>query len=272
MPGRKNNRNQRSKRKKKAPYVAKPQKNPDEMRLNKYISRSGICSRRDADKLISEGKVLIDGKVVTELGTKVKLTSEVKVGDKVINPEPYVYILMYKPHDTITTTDDERGRKTVMDLIERATGKRVYPVGRLDRQTTGALLFTNDGELANRLMHPRFQIGKFYEAVCDRSLMDDQLARLHEGVELEDGFAKPFFVRLEQPTRNVVTIGVHEGRYHMVRRIITAIGAEVKELKRVNYAGLTLKGLRPGRWRYLRPDEINDLRKSVKLKELKIVR
>jgi len=272
MSGKNFGRYQRKKKKGKAPYTAKPQSRPDEMRLNKYIAHSGICSRRDADTLIADGKVKVDGKVITEMGFKVNPSSEVKVDDKVINPEPFVYILMYKPHDTITTTDDEKGRRTVMDLIEKATGKRVYPVGRLDRNTTGVLLLTNDGELANRLMHPRYEKAKYYEVTCDRTLMKDQLERINKGVELDDGKAKPFFVRVELPYKNVVTIGVHEGRYHMVRRMIEAVGAEVKELKRTDYAGLTLTGLRPGRWRYLRSTEVNELRKSVKLKELKITR
>jgi 23S rRNA pseudouridine2605 synthase len=261
---------QRKKKKGKAPYVATKKSQPEVMRLNKYISRSGICSRRDADQLIADGKVTVDGEVITEMGTKVKPSAEVVVDGKNINPEPFVYILMYKPHDTITTTNDEKGRRTVMDFIENATGKRVYPVGRLDRNTTGVLLLTNDGELANRLMHPSYETGKLYEIICDRPIMKEQMDRLKNGVELDDGKASAYFTRWEFPHKNVITIGVHEGRYHMVRRMIEAIGAEVKELKRTNYAGLTLKGLRPGRWRYLRPDEINNLRKSVKLKELKI--
>lgn len=273
--GESDKRNEKPKRRKKvkrAPYVAKPREKEDAMRLNKYIAHSGICSRREADTMISDGKVSINGSVVTELGTTVNIGDLVEVNGQKVYPEPYVYILIYKPRDTITTTSDEKGRKTVMDLVERATGKRVYPVGRLDRNTTGILLLTNDGELANRLMHPSYTIGKVYEAECDRALSDDELLKLKKGIELEDGKAKAYFVNRDPVDTNLVILGVHEGRYHLVRRMIESLDANVVKLKRVKYAGLTLKGLRQGRWRYLTPNEVNDLRNLVKLKELKIIK
>lgn len=267
------NRPRRRKKVKKAPYVAKDRKPEGEMRLNKYIAHSGICSRREADTLIAEGKVTVNDAVINDMGVKVKRGDHVKVEGQIVYPEPYVYILMNKPRDTITTTNDEKGRQTVMDLIERATGKRVYPVGRLDRNTTGVLILTNDGELANRLMHPRYQIGKVYEAECSRPLEDVELQQLRKGVELEDGKASAYMVKRDALNKNMAILGVHEGRYHMIRRMIAALNnIEVIRLKRINYAGLTLKGTRQGRWRYMTPDEINQIRNLVKLKELTITR
>lgn len=242
------------------------------MRLNKYVAHAGICSRRDADQLIVEGKVRVNGKVVTELGTKVHISDKIELEGRPIEPEPYVYLLMYKPHNTITTTSDEKERRTVMDLVEQATGKRVYPVGRLDRNTTGVLLLTNDGELANRLMHPSYRIGKIYEVTADKTFSNEELAKLKAGVTLEDGDASAYFIEKDPVHSNVFLIGVQEGRNHLVRRMVEVIGGDVQKLKRVKYAGLTLKGLRPGRWRSLYPDEINRLRETVKLRPLKITR
>lgn len=251
---------------------AEPKSNVGLMRLNKYVAHSGICSRREADELIADGKVKVNGTVVRELGTKVKVSDKIEVEDRSIEPEPYVYLLMNKPHNTITTTSDEKGRRTVMDLVENVTGKRVYPVGRLDRNTTGILLLTNDGELANRLMHPSYRIGKIYEVTADRTFTDEELGKLKAGVTLDDGEASAYFIQKDPAISNVFLIGVQEGRNHLVRRMIEALGGEVIKLKRVKYAGLTLKGLRPGRWRSLFPDEINRLREMVKLQPLKIIR
>ncbi len=239
------------------------------MRLNKYIAHSGICSRREADTLIEAGKVTVNGKVVSELGYKVDPAARIEVSGFEIEPEPFVYLLLYKPHNTITTTSDDRGRNTVLDLVADVVGKRVYPVGRLDRNTTGALFLTNDGELAHRLMHPSYKVGKIYEVQTLRPLSDEELVGLRRGVQLEDGPAKAYSVRRRPDRGDIIQVGVHEGRYHMVRRMMEALGTEAVSLKRIRYGNLTLKGLRPGRWRYLKRDEVNQIRKMVKLNELR---
>ena len=275
-PGKKTNqgRNRTDRRKKKVTRKSAQESRPESsgpMRLNKYIAHAGICSRREADTLIADGKVKVNNQTITELGYKVDPSSKIEVSGFEIEPEPFVYLLLYKPHDTITTTSDERGRNTVIDLVEDTVGKRIYPVGRLDRNTTGALLLTNDGELAHRLMHPSYRIGKIYEVQTDKILTDDDLKTLKRGVKLDDGPAKAYSVRRRPDRSDIIQIGVHEGRYHMVRRMMEAVGTEAVELKRIRYANLALKGLRPGRWRYLRKDEVNQIRKMVKLKELKYI-
>jgi len=258
--------------KKNQPYVPHEvdQKNhlKDEIRLNKYISHAGYCSRRDADVLISEGKVKINGKTVTELGTKVKASDNVEVEKQSLSLEPFVYILLNKSKDTISTTSDEKDRNTVMDSIEEATGSRVYPVGRLDRNTMGLLVLTNDGDLAHRLMHPSYKVKKTYEVKTNRPLQDDELRRLLEGIPLEDGPAKAEKVSRGKRDPLSVEITVSEGRNHLIKRMVSFFGAEVIKLKRIRYAGLNDKDLRVGRWRYLRQKEINDLRKMVKLQTL----
>lgn len=239
----------------------------EKIRLNKYIAHAGFCSRRDADEYISAGKVKINGETVTELGTKVTRTDKVEVNGQTLSLEPFVYILLNKPKDTITTTDDPRNRDTVMDKIEDATGKRVYPVGRLDRHTMGLLILTNDGDLAHRLMHPSYKVRKTYEVETDRFLTDKELDELSDGIKLEDGTARAH--RLSRLRgRNGILLSLFEGRNRLVRRMIEYLGAEVTKLKRVEYGGLTLKGVKMGRWRYLRQKEINELRKLVKLEPL----
>jgi len=242
------------------------------IRLNKYISRSGICSRRDADELIKEGKVKVNGIVVTEMGHQVLPADKVQVNDNYVQPENFVYVLLNKPTNTITTTEDEKGRNTVMDLVEEYTGHRLYPVGRLDRNTTGLLLLTNDGDLANRLMHPSYSVTKVYEATCDRIFSDDELKQLVKGVELEDGMAKAVKAERHEDHPNIVILSVHEGRNHLVKRMIAALGAEVIRLKRTQYAILYIDKLRSGRWRYLKAFEVNKLRTSVKLPEMKFTK
>ena len=240
----------------------------DEIRLNKYIAHAGFCSRRDADQYISTGMVKVNGNVVTELGTKVKPSDHVEVNNQTLSLEAFTYILLNKSKDTITTTDDERGRNTVLDAIQDATGKRVYPVGRLDRDTMGLLLLTNDGDLAHRLMHPSYRVKKTYEATSNRPLTDEELQELAAGIELEDGPAQPVQLQRSYRNPNTVVISVFEGRNHLIRRMIAYFGAEVTKLKRVYYAGLTDKDIKVGRWRYLRQNEINNLRKLVKLDTL----
>ncbi len=240
----------------------------DEIRLNKFIAHAGFCSRRDADEYIEAGKVKINGKVVTELGTKVTADDKVEVDGQSVSLEPFVYILLNKGKDTISTTDDEKDRNTVLDVIEDATGYRVYPVGRLDRNTMGLILLTNDGDLAHRLMHPSYKVKKTYEVEANRLLTDAELQEMSNGIKLEDGPVKPAKVR-RNPMNPVVTeISVFEGRNHLIRRMIAYFGADVTKLKRIRYAGLSDKDMRIGRWRYLKQKEINDLRKLVKLDTL----
>lgn len=240
----------------------------ENLRLNKYIAHAGLCSRREADALIAAGKVEVNGKVVTELGIKVNQRDKVVVDGQHLSLEPFVYLLLHKPKNTITTTDDERGRNTVLDEIENATGYRVYPVGRLDRNTTGLLILTNDGDLAHRLMHPSYKVRKTYEVETRRELTDDELAAFVKGVELEDGIAKAHAIKRFADIPNSFVISVFEGRNRLIRRMVEFHGTEVTKLKRIEYAGLTLKGVSNGRWRFLKQNEINNLRKLVKLDPL----
>lgn len=237
----------------------------EEIRLNKYIAHCGYCSRRDADDYIAAGEVKVNDEVVTQMGVKVQRTDKVEVEGQMLSLENFVYILLNKPKDTITTTDDPRNRDTVMDKIEDATGKRVYPVGRLDRHTMGLLILTNDGDLANRLMHPKYQVRKTYEVESKRKLKEKELRELTQGIELEDGQAKAHSLT---STPKGFVISIFEGRNRMIRRMVEYFGTEVKKLKRIEYAGLTLKNVKMGRWRYLKEGEINGLRKLVKLKPL----
>lgn len=239
------------------------------VRLNRYIAQAGLCSRRKADELIAAGLVTVNGAVVTELGTRVEPGDRVEVEGKPIRPQALEYVLLNKPKDTITTVEDERDRSTVMDLLDDAARERgVVPVGRLDRDTTGALLLTNDGDLAHRLMHPRYHVEKLYVVRADRPVAPDDLARLVEGVELDDGSARADQAAFTSDDRREVGLALHEGRNRQVRRMMAALGYEVERLDRVQYAGLTLEGLRRGRWRRLKPYEINRLRRLVKLKPL----
>jgi 23S rRNA pseudouridine2605 synthase len=240
----------------------------DEIRINKYIAHAGFCSRRDADEYIGQGKVFVNGKRVIEHGVKVKKTDKVTVDGQLVSLEPFVYILLNKSKDTISTTDDEKDRNTVLDVVEDATGYRVYPVGRLDRDTMGLLLLTNDGDLAHRLMHPSYKVKKVYEVAVKVPLTDSQLRELIHGIQLEDGPAKPHLVQRSVLDPSVLEITVFEGRNHLIRRMIQYFGTEVVKLKRVRYGGLDDKDLRVGRWRYLKQKEINDLRRMVKLKPL----
>lgn len=246
--------------------AARPETSTDvTIRLNKYIAHAGICSRRDADTYIADGQVRVNGEVITELGYQVHPEDRITVSGQRIEPEPFVYLLMNKPRDTITTTNDEKGRKTVMQLVENATGQRVYPVGRLDRNTTGLILLTNDGDLANRLMHPSYRVRKVYNVETSRMLTDEELTRLRTGIPLDDGPAKAYRVSRHPEFLNVVTLSMHEGRNRVVRRMMEALGVDVLSLDRVAYGPLHKKGLRVGRWRKLRKSEINELRKMVRL-------
>lgn len=237
----------------------------DEIRLNKFIAHAGLCSRREADQLIEAGEVTVNGEVVTTLGTKVRSRDKVVVNKQKLSLEPFVYILLNKGRDTISTTDDEKERNTVLDAIEGATGQRVYPVGRLDRNTMGLLILTNDGDLAHRLMHPSYKVKKTYEVTSGRVLTDDELSQLRAGITLEDGPVKPAGVKRASDDPYTISLSVFEGRNHLIRRMISHLGAEVVKLTRIRYAGLRIEDLRVGRWRYLKQKEINDLRRLVKL-------
>lgn len=233
------------------------------IRLNKYIANAGICSRRDADKLIEAGAVKVNGEVVTELGTKVMPTDEVRYEDKILQREKPVYILLNKPKDYITTTDDEFDRKNVMMLIEGACPQRVYPIGRLDRNTTGLLLFTNDGEMAKKLMHPKYGVRKIYHVELDRKVELADFEKIVEGIELNDGKIVPDEVAYVNESKNEIGITIHSGKNRVVRRIFEQLGYNVEKLDRVSYSGLTKKDLPRGHWRFLKQEEINILKMSI---------
>ncbi len=228
----------------------------DEFRLNKYIANSGICSRREADTLISKGEVKVNGKVVTELGFKVMRSDTVEYKGKKINPEKPVYILLNKPKDFITTTDDPMERKTVMNLIASACPERVFPVGRLDRNTTGLLLFTNDGELAAKLSHPSNQIKKIYQVTLDKGINQKDVDSIAEGLTLEDGPVKVDDIQVLSKDRMILGLEIHVGKNRIVRRIFAHLGYEVTALDRVIYAGLDKKDLPRGKFRFLNEKEV----------------
>ena len=237
------------------------------VRLNRYIAQAGVTSRRKADELIAAGRVRVNGEVVTELGTKIDPSDRVEVEGQVIQQQAFEYVLLNKPKDTITTVDDERDRRIVMDLLDDEARQRgVVPVGRLDRDTTGVLLLTNDGDLTHRLMHPSYSIEKLYLVRATASVKPHDLDRLREGVMLEDGEAKADRAAYVSDDPREVGLALHEGRNRQIRRMMEALGYEIAALDRVEYAGLNLTRLRRGEWRRLRPNEINRLRRLVKLK------
>lgn len=235
---------------------------PFTTRLNRYIANSGVCSRREADELIARGDISVNGKVVTEMGFKVKDGDTVKYGTKALNPERFVYVLLNKPKDYITTTDDPEERRTVMELVADAGNFRMYPVGRLDRNTTGLLLLTNDGELADKLTHPSNNIRKIYQVELDKPITEEHFESIKKGIDLEDGPIKPDALSIVTPDAQVVGIEIHSGRNRIVRRMFEKFGYEVTKLDRTTYAGLTKKELPRGKWRFLDPKEV------VKLKYL----
>ena len=239
------------------------------IRLNRYLARAGVASRRGADEVIAAGRVHVDGEVVTELGTKVRPDARVEVDGRAVAPVGAMTLLLHKPHDAITTVRDDRGRRTVMDLVDLPESelRGLVPVGRLDRDTTGALLLTTDGDLAHRLMHPRYEVEKLYVARLDRPVERVHLDKLRTGIHLGDGLSKADNAMYpDEGDRRTVALEIHEGRNRQVRRTFEALGYSVEALQRIRYAGLDLKGLRPGRWRRLLPHEVASLRRSVKLK------
>ncbi|MEQ8237820.1 MAG: pseudouridine synthase [Cyclobacteriaceae bacterium] len=232
---------------------------PEEVRLNKYIANSGVCSRRDADKLIADGQIKVNGEVVREMGYKVKKTDSVKHLNKLLNPEKPQYVLLNKPKDFITTASDPKDRNTVMQLVEKACNERIYPVGRLDRQTTGLLLFTNDGDLAKKLTHPSFGIKKIYQVLLDKPITTVDFQAILNGLELEDGVAEvKEMASLGDDARNL-GIEIHMGKNRIVRRIFEAVGYKVVKLDRVMFGNLTKKNLGRGKWRHLDEKEIINL-------------
>ncbi len=237
------------------------------VRLNRFIASTGICSRREADDLIAQGLVKVNGNVVTQMGTKVSRTDRVEVNGRRVVPADREYILLNKPKDTITTTDDEKGRTSVLDLLpaDEFGALGLFPVGRLDRHTTGALLLTNDGDLAHRLMHPSYGVSKQYLVHTEKPIEEQELVQLGSGIELDDGVAKADRVSYLEGDQHALVMAIHEGRNRQVRRMIEALGNTVTSLDRVRYAGLTTRGIRKGKWRRLSRNEVSTLYRQVKL-------
>lgn len=235
-----------------------PEQDPADgtVRLNRYIANAGICSRRDADALIAAGEIKVNGEVMTEMGYQVQPSDTVQYGKTILNREKQVYLLLNKPKDFLTTTDDPEGRRTVMELIQNASKERVFPVGRLDRNTTGLLLFTNDGEVAQKLSHPSHRNKKIYQVELDKPLTEDDLRQIAAGVELEDGKAEVDDVAVVAGNPHFVGVEIHIGRNRIVRRIFEHLGYDVVTLDRVQYAGLTKKDLPRGKWRFLNEKEV----------------
>ena len=231
------------------------------IRLNKFLANAGVCSRREADEFITAGGVSVNGEVVTELGTKIKRSDVVKFHDEPVSIERKVYVLLNKPKDCVTTSDDPQARLTVMDLVKGACNERIYPVGRLDRNTTGVLLLTNDGDLASKLTHPKFLKKKIYHVYLDKNLTKADMDQIAAGIQLEDGEIHADAISYaDENKRDQVGIEIHSGKNRIVRRIFESLGYKVVKLDRVFFAGLTKKGLRRGEWRYLTEQEVNFLR------------
>lgn len=242
------------------PPTVAPQPERDTIRLNKYIANAGVCSRREADTLIADGEIRVNGQVITEMGVQVKYSDRVTYQGRVLNPEKLVYVLLNKPRDFITTTDDPQERRTVMQLVAKAATERIYPVGRLDRNTTGLLLFTNDGDLAKKLTHPSHEVKKLYQVDISQPITDEDFFSIQQGLTLEDGMAKVDEIGIVDDRRTSLGVQIHIGRNRIVRRIFEHLGYEVLRLDRVMYAGLTKKDLPRGNWRYLTKEEVIQLK------------
>ena len=233
----------------------------DLVRLNKYIANSGICSRREADEYISAGLVSVNGKSINKLGFKVSVNDTVKFNDKKLTPEKKIYVLLNKPKNYISTLDDPHATKKVIDLVRKACKERIYPVGRLDKKTTGVLLFTNDGELTKKLTHPRYNVKKIYYVFLDKTLKKNDITNILSGIELEDGHIKADVLSyVDANDETQVSIEIHSGRKRIVRRIFEHFGYKIYKLDRVYFAGLTKKNLTCGKWRYLTEKEVNLLK------------
>ena len=231
-------------------------------RLNKYIAQSGVCSRREADEIIKSGKIRVNDKTITEMGYQVNPGDKVHYGKKLLSKERLIYLLLNKPKDFITTTDDPQERKTIMQLVAKACDERIYPVGRLDRNTTGVLLMTNDGDLSKKLTHPSHEVGKVYQLELNKPIENEHFEKIKEGIELEDGFVKVDDIAILDPEGYALGVEIHSGKNRIVRRVFESFGYDVSKLDRVMFAGLTKKDLPRGNWRFLRDKEI------VKLKYL----
>ena len=234
--------------------IAKGEKE-EGIRLNRFIAHCGVCSRRDADKIIAEGRIKVNGKVVSEMGYKVNATDGVELDGKELQRERFTYVLLNKPKDFITTTEDPQGRRIVTDLIKDASTERLFPVGRLDRNTTGLLLLTNDGNLTEKLTHPRNEVKKLYQVLLDKPFEMEDFKQLQEGVELKDGLSKPDDLAYVGE-KTILGIEIHSGKNRVVRRMFEHLGYEVIKLDRVVYAGLTKKDLPRGTWRHLEEKEV----------------
>ena len=231
------------------------------IRLNKFLANAGVCSRREADEYIQAGVITVNGEVVTELGTKVLRTDEIKFHDQPVSLEKKVYVLLNKPKDYVTTSDDPQQRKTVMDLVKNCCKERIYPVGRLDRNTTGVLLLTNDGDMASKLTHPKFLKKKIYHVYLDKNVTAHDIQQIRDGITLEDGDIKADACEYADPVdKKQVGIEIHSGKNRTVRRIFEHLGYKVTKLDHVQFAGLTKKNLRRGDWRYLTEEEVDRLR------------
>ena len=241
--------------------IAPVDQEADVIRLNKYLSKAGLCSRREADALIAAGDVSVNGEIIKELGVKVKLTDQISFKDKVLTLEKLRYVLLNKPKDSITTMDDTHDRRTVMEFVTNACEERIYPVGRLDRMTTGLLLLTNDGELAKKLTHPSHQIKKTYLAILDKPLSSEHLNMLLSGIELEDGITQ--FDTIEYDNSNdktKVIVSLHSGKNRIVRRMFAGLSYRVEKLDRISFAGLSKGDLTRGKWRFLNDKEVGFLK------------
>ncbi|WP_372774883.1 pseudouridine synthase [Mangrovibacterium sp.] len=238
-------------------------KGEEQIRLNRFIANSGICSRRDADKLITDGEITVNGEVVTELGAKVSRNDQVSYKGKLLDVEKKVYLLLNKPRGYVTTLDDPHAEHTVMELVDHACTERIYPVGRLDKETSGVLLFTNDGELAKKLTHPSYEKKKIYHVFLNVDFTEEHLEQVKNGIELEDGFIKADSISYVDPAdKKQVGIEIHSGRNRIVRRIFGHLGYKVARLDRVVFAGMTKKNLPRGKWRFLSEREIGFLKMS----------
>lgn len=232
--------------------------NNDLIRLNRYIANAGVCSRREADKLIKSGAIMVNGKVVSELGTKVAFSDKIQYGGETLTREKLKYVLLNKPKGFITSMDDPFERKTVMNLVGKACKERIYPVGRLDRNTTGVLLFTNDGKLAKKLTHPKYNVKKIYHIVLDKMLTKNDMKKMVQGIELEDGIVNVDAIAYVGGSYNKRQVGIeiHSGKNRIVRRIFESLGYKIIHLDRAAFAGLTKKGIPRGEWRFLKDKEI----------------
>ena len=245
-------------------YSAEKKQESELIRLNRFIAGSGICSRRDADEIIRKGLITINGKHVTDLGTKVNVSDDVRYNNKKLSSEKKVYILLNKPKDYVTTVEDPHAEHTVLDLIGNACSERVYPVGRLDKSTTGVLLLTNDGDLAGKLSHPKYNRKKVYHVFLDRVVPKNDLFKLTEGIDLEGEIVAADAVSYSDPEdRSQLGIELHSGQNRVVRRLFEKLGYKIKKLDRVYYAGLTKKNLPRGKWRFLTEKEVSMLKRGI---------